>query len=66
MNKLTRTKTLLLISSGIFIIAIAGLANHFLNISETYDFALGLTNGLGFGLMVIALIKGNLKKQISN
>ncbi len=66
MNNLTKTKTLLFISAGIFIIAIAQFANHFLNISENYDFAIGLMEGLGLGVMLIALIKGNFKKKVSN
>jgi len=65
-NKLTRTRTLLLISAVVFIIAIAQLVSHFINISEKYDFAIGLIEGLGLGLMVIALTKGSLRKKISH
>ena len=66
MKNLNRTKTLILISTGIFIIAIAQIANRYLNIPENYDFTIGILQGLGLGLILSALIKGKFKKQASN
>lgn len=66
MNNLTKSKTLLMIAVGIFIIAIAQITNHFVNIGEQYDFAIGAVEGLGLGLMIIALINGNFKKKVSH
>lgn len=66
MNNLTKTKTVLLISTGIFIIALAQIVSHFVNSGEDYDFAIGAVQGLALGLMIIALINGNFKNKASH
>lgn len=63
MKNLTRTKTLILIASGLFIIALAQIIFRYINVSDSYDFLLGLMEGSGLGLIIYALIKGKIKEE---
>ncbi|MGA8853411.1 MAG: hypothetical protein WB492_04460 [Christiangramia sp.] len=65
MKNLTRKRTLLLIAIGLFVIAIGQIIFRYTIDTKAYDFLLGAIEGLGIGLMIVALIKGSFKKTTS-
>jgi hypothetical protein len=52
MRKTARNKTLILISTGLFIISITEIFSRFITIT---DFAKGSTIGIGVGLLLTAI-----------
>ncbi|WP_117884530.1 hypothetical protein [Aureibaculum luteum] len=58
MKKTTKRKSLLLLSAGMFVIATAQVATHYL---ELTDLAKGSFIGIGIGLLLTALFFGNFK-----
>ena len=52
-------KVQLLISIGIFIVAIPQIVGRYLEIP---DFSKGILTGLGIGLLFIGIIRGNYRK----
>lgn len=46
-----------------FVIAIAQVIFRYLAETETYDWAFGLMEGIGMGLIIFALLKGKLKRS---
>jgi len=58
MKKITKTKSLILIAIGIFVIASSQIVSHYVKLS---DFTNGSFIGIGIGLLLIGLIFGNLK-----
>ena len=65
MKNLTRKRTLLLIATGIFIIALSQIVFRYATKTTSFDFLLGAMEGLGIGLIIVALIKGSFKKITS-
>ncbi|WP_458625930.1 hypothetical protein [Winogradskyella sp. PC D3.3] len=58
MKTITKKKTLLLISIGIFVVAISQI---FSQLTELPDLAKGSFIGIGIGLLLTGLIFGNFK-----
>tara|TARA_R110001606_G_C15141686_1_gene624636 strand:- start:365 stop:550 length:186 start_codon:yes stop_codon:yes gene_type:complete len=58
MKKITKRKSVLLLSTGLFVIAISQLLTHYVEVS---DVANGAFFGIGFGLMLTATIFGKFK-----
>lgn len=58
MKKITKRNSIILMSSGMFIIAASQVFLHFL---ELADFAKGSFLGIGFGLLILALAFRNYK-----
>lgn len=58
MKKTTKSKALLLIPIGMFVIAASQVFSHYL---ELPDFAKGSFVGIGIGLLIIALIYGSFR-----
>lgn len=53
-----KRKSLILLSSGMFVIAISQILSHFV---ELPDLAKGLFIGIGIGMLLLAIIFGNRK-----
>ncbi len=66
MSDITRKKTFLFIITGIILLIITQLLNRILNANESYDFLIGLLEGLGIGLMIFAIIRGRFKDKTPN
>ncbi|MDN3665580.1 hypothetical protein ACFFU1_16505 [Algibacter miyuki] len=58
MKKITKKKTLILLSIGMFVIATSQIFSQFMELS---DFAKGSFMGIGLGLLLTALIIGNFR-----
>jgi len=58
MKKITKKQTLILLSIGMFVIAIFQIFSQFIELS---DFAKGSFTGVGLGLLLTSLIFGNFK-----
>ena len=58
MKKITKKQTLILLSIGMFVIAISQIFSQFIELS---DFAKGSFMGVGLGLLLTSLIFGNFK-----
>ena len=58
MKKTTKRKALILISSGLFVIATSQVFSHYIALP---DFVLGVLMGVGIGLLLTATIFGTLK-----
>ncbi|TXF75129.1 hypothetical protein [Chryseobacterium sp.] len=58
MKKLTRRKSLILISIGMFVTAASQIFFHFVGLP---DLAKGLFFGFGIGILLVALIFGSFK-----
>jgi len=58
MKTITKKKTLLLISIGIFVVAMSQI---FSQLTELPDIAKGSFTGIGIGLLLTGLIFGNFK-----
>ena len=61
MKKITKRKTLIILSTGLFVIAISQIVGHFVSLN---DFTKGSLLGIGIGLLVTSLTIGNFKKTI--
>jgi hypothetical protein len=59
MKKITKRKSVLLLSTGLFVIAISQLLTHYVEVSDVTN---GSLIGIGFGLLLTALIFGSFKK----
>ncbi|WP_373058135.1 hypothetical protein [Zunongwangia sp. H14] len=58
MSKITKPKSLTLISSGMFIIALSQILSHYI---ELPDFLQGLLMGIGIALLLLAVSLGKFK-----
>ncbi|WP_405576893.1 hypothetical protein [Winogradskyella sp. Asnod2-B02-A] len=58
MKKITKRRTLILISFGMFVIATSQIFSHFIELS---DLMKGAFTGIGIGLLLTSLIFGNFK-----
>lgn len=58
MKKITKKKTLILISTGMFVIAASQIFSQFI---ELTDLAKGSFMGIGIGLLLTSMIFGNFK-----
>ncbi|MCL5129568.1 MULTISPECIES: hypothetical protein [unclassified Algibacter] len=58
MKKITKKKTLTLLSIGMFVIATSQIFSQFM---ELTDFVKGSFMGIGIGLLLTSLIFGNFK-----
>lgn len=58
MKKITKRKSIILMSFGLFVIATSQIFSHLL---ELPDFAKGSFIGIGIGLLLTATIFGNFK-----
>ena len=56
MKKIINRKSVILMSSGIFIIAVSQIFSHFV---ELPDLTKGLFFGIGIGMLLLAIIIGN-------
>ncbi len=61
MKELTKKRTYIFITLGVIIIAISRIVFRYVIENDSFDFAFGMIQGLGIGLIVIALINGKLK-----
>ncbi|GAA4242705.1 MULTISPECIES: hypothetical protein [Winogradskyella] len=60
MKTITKKKTLILLSIGIFMIAVSQTLSHYIHLT---DLGKGSTIGIGIGLLLTALFFGNLKTR---
>ena len=58
MKRTMKNKALVLLSIGIFIISVTQLISQFIGLN---DIVKGISIGFGIGLLLIAIIFGNLK-----
>ena len=58
MKKTTKRKSLILMSFGMFVIAVSQIFSHFIKFP---DLAKGLFFGFGIGMLLLATICGNFK-----
>ncbi|WP_424494365.1 hypothetical protein [Salinimicrobium sp. GXAS 041] len=58
MRKITKRKTLILISIGIIVTAVSQILSRFIDLSDS---AQGLFTGFGVGLLLTAIIFGKYK-----
>ena len=58
MKIITKRRTLILISFGMFVIATSQIFSHFIELS---DLMKGASTGIGIGLLLTSLIFGNFK-----
>ena len=58
MKKTTQKNTLLLVIAGLFVMAASQISSHYVSLP---DVAVGLSTGLGIGLLVTALLGGRFK-----
>ncbi|MCX2679955.1 hypothetical protein OOZ15_08410 [Galbibacter sp. EGI 63066] len=58
MKKITKRKTLILISVGMFVIATSQILSQFI---ELTDLAKGSFMGIGIGLLLTSMVFGNFK-----
>lgn len=55
MNRNKKANVLILISLGLFLVAISQIIWHFFELPDTFD---GILVGIGFGLLITAIKKG--------
>ncbi|WP_158973516.1 hypothetical protein [Cellulophaga sp. L1A9] len=60
MKKISKRKILILIALGMFAIAASQVFSHYISLS---DLVQGLCTGTGIGLLLTALVFGNLKTE---
>ena len=58
MKKIINRKSLILMSIGIFVIAVSQIFSHFVKLP---DLTKGLFFGIGIGMLLLAIIIGNFK-----
>ncbi len=58
MKKISKTRTLILLTFGLFVIAFSQIVSHFNSIT---DLTKGLFMGIGFGLMLTSIFFGKFK-----
>nr|WP_309755717.1 hypothetical protein [Flavobacterium sp.] len=58
MKKIINRKSVILMSSGMFIIAVSQIFSHFV---ELPDFTKGLFFGIGIGMLLLAIIFGKYR-----
>lgn len=58
MKKKAKKKSLVLLSIGLFVIAVSQILSHFVGLP---DLAKGSFVGIGIGMLLLATILGNLK-----
>lgn len=63
MNSITKKKSLILLSMGLFLIAFTQIFSHYV---ELPDLAKGSFTGIGIGILLIALTLGKFKSAHSN
>ena len=63
MKKTTKRKSLILMSIGMFVIAVSQIFSHFV---EFPDLTKGLFFGIGIGMLLLAIIIGNFKTAQHN
>ncbi len=66
MKELTKKKTYIFIAIGFVIIAFAQIVSRYFTENDSYGFVYGMIQGLGIGLIIIALINGKLKNPKEN